>query len=83
MAIGIEQFLQVGHLSAKFCALVGVGYEHAVGTHFDDDRGALDVSATLDGVFGGGEGFVLYQLEASAVVDQCIAGNARLLVVGL
>ena len=60
VAIGIEQFLQVGYLPAKFCALVGVGHEHAVGTHFDDDRGALDVCAALYGVFGGGEGFVLY-----------------------
>ena len=83
VAVGIEEFLQVGNLLFEQCAFVCVGDEHASVGHFDDLCGALDVGASLDGIGGAAEGLVLYELESSAVIDQRVACNACLFVVGL
>ena len=83
MSVGIEQLLEVGNLSIEFLAFIGVGHQHTVGGHLHDLCGRLDVGASQDGIFRAGEWLVLYQLEATAVVDQRVAGNASLLVVSL
>lgn len=83
VAVGIEEFLQGINLHFQFLALVGVGHAQPVLVHFHNLRRALDVRSLVDGVLGRGERLVLYQLEAPRVVDQRVARNARLLVVGL
>ena len=83
VAVGVKEILEVGDLGTEFLALVGVGDEHAVGGHLNDLGGRLDVGLTDDGVAGRGEGLVLYELEAAGVVDEGVAGDARLVVVGL
>ena len=54
----------------------------AVGVQFDDDGGRTDVFALLDGLVGRQERFVLYQLETAGVIDQRIAGNPSLRMIG-
>ena len=83
MSVGVEEVFEFGYLGAQLSPLVGVGHEHAVGRHFDNLHGGLDVGASQDGILGAGKGLVLHELEASAVIDERIAGNARLGVVGL
>ena len=51
-------------------------------SHFHNLRARLDVRSVANGLFGAGEGFVLYELESAAVIDQRISGNAGGLVVG-
>jgi hypothetical protein len=74
---------EVFNLSAEFVALVGVGHPHTVGREFDQLRGRLDVETALDGVLSTGKWFVLNELEATTVVNECIACNASLVVIGL
>ena len=83
VTVGVEEVLEVGDLGTEFLALVGIGDEHAVGRHLNDLSGRFDVGLTDDGVAGRGERLVLYELEAAGVVDESVAGNARLVVVGL
>ena len=83
MAVGVEEVFELGNLGAEGGSHVGVGDEHAVGGHLDDLEGGLDVGAGEDGVLGAGEGLVLDELEASAVVDEGVACYAGLGVVGL
>ena len=65
MTVGVEEVLKVGDLGAEFLTLVGIGDKHTVGGHLDDLGGRLDVGLTDDGVAGGGEWLVLYELEAT------------------
>lgn len=83
VTVGVEKVFQLGDLAAQLFALVGVGDKHAVGGHLDDLGGALDVGAAEYGVLGRGERLMLHELEASAVVDEGVACDARLLVVCL
>ncbi len=82
VTVGVEEVLKVGDLGAEFLALVGIGDEHAVGGHLDDLGGRLDIGLTDDGVAGGSERLVLYELETAGVVDEGVAGDAGLVVVG-
>lgn len=83
VAIGIEEVLEVVDLAAQVTAFVSVGYQHAVVGHLYNLTGGLDVGASADGIVHIQEGLVLYQFKATAVVDQCVASDARGLVVGL
>ena len=83
VTVGVEEVFKLGDLAAELCTLVGVGDEHAVGGHLDDLGGGLDVGASENGVLRAGEGLMLHELEASAVVDKGVASDACLLVVGL
>ena len=75
--------LEVVDLAAQVTALVSVGYQHAVVGHLHNLTGGLDVGASADGIVHIQERFVLHQFKATAVVDQCVAGNTCGLVVGL
>ena len=83
MPISVEKFLEIAHLLLQFAALVGVAYEHAAVGHLHNLRGAEDVGAALHGIGRIGKGLVLNEFEAAAVVNQRVAGDARLLMVGL
>ena len=81
-AIGGQQLLQVGYLRGQFGTLVGVFHHHALRVELDKERGRLDVQSLFDGFLATLEGFVLHQLEAVRVIDQGVAGDARLRLVG-
>ena len=83
MPVSIEQFLQVINLPLQLLAFVRVGHPHPMCTHFHNLRGALDVGSRENGILSAGKGLMLHQLEAAAVIDQRIACNTRLLVLGL
>ena len=68
VTIGVEQLPQVFNLRAKFNTLVGISHQHAVGRHFHNLGGRLDVGTQVDGIASTSEGLVLYELEPSAVV---------------
>ena len=80
-AVGEEQVVQIGNLHAQFGTDVGVVDHGALTGHLDDLRGTLDVRPVADGLFRGGEGFMLHQLESAAVVDEGVAGDASRVVV--
>ena len=52
VAVGVEEFLEVGDLGAELLTLVGVGHTHAMGGHLYDLGGGLDVGFTDDGIVG-------------------------------
>ena len=52
MAVGVEEFLEVGDLGAELLTFVGVGHTHAMGGHLYDLGGGLDVGFTDDGIVG-------------------------------
>ena len=83
VAIGVEEFLEVLNLLLQLIALVGVGNKHPAVRHFHDLDGALDVRTPLDGIGGTGKWFVLHQFKSPAMVNKGVAGNTRLLVIGL
>ena len=83
VAIGIEQFFEVGNLRAQLDTFVRVGHQHAVGRHFHNLCCAFDVRATLDGVGCRGERFVLDELKSAAVIDEGVSGYSCFFVVCL
>ena len=83
MSVSIEKLLQVFYLLTEFATYICVGYQHSAVRHFYNLCGTLDVGTLLDGIFGTGKRFVLYQLETTGMVYQRVAGDTRLVVVCL
>ena len=83
MAVGIEEFFEVFNLFLEFYALVGIGNKHSVTAHLNNLGCRLDICSTLNGIGRTCERFVLYKLETTAVINQCVPGNARFFMVGL
>ena len=65
VAVGVEQFTQVGYLFFQFRTDVGIGYQHTLGSHLNDLRGALDVDPAFHRVFLACKRLMLYKLEAA------------------
>ena len=82
MTIGVEQFAQLRDLLHDIASTVGVSHLHALARHLHDLHFALDVRAVDDGLPRASERLVLYQLESSGVIDQCVSGDAGGLVIG-
>ena len=83
MTISIQKFLQVFYLLIEVLTYIRIGYQHSAVRHFYNLGGTLDVGTLLDGIFGTGKRFVLYQLETTGMVYQRVAGDTRLVVVCL
>ena len=79
---GIEQLFQVGYLAAYLVSFVGVGHAQASLVEFHNLYSADNVCSTEHSIFGTCERLVLHQLEATAMLDQSIAGNTGFLMVG-
>ena len=83
MTVSIQKFLQVFYLFTEFLTYIGIGNQHTAVGHFHNLGGTLDVGTLLDGIFGTGKRFVLYQLETTGMVYQRVAGDTRLVVLCL
>ena len=81
MTVCVEQAAELFYLLLKLTSLVGVANADAAAHHLDDLRAALDVGAIGNGLGGTGERLVLNELEATAVIDEGVAGDARRVVV--
>ena len=83
MAVGVEELAEFFYLLLKLAALVGVADTDATPHHLHNLRTALDVGTFGNGILSAGEWLVLDELEASAVIDQRIACDARSVVISL
>ena len=83
MTEGIEQLLQVVNLLGQLAAYVGIGYTHTMGRHLNYLRCRLDVGTFLYGIKGRRERLVLNEYKSTAMVDKCVSGYARLLMISL
>ena len=54
-----------------------------MGGHLNDLCCGLDVGTSQDSILGACEGLVLHELEATAMINKSVTGNAGLLVIGL
>lgn len=82
VAVGVEQLVEVADVLLKVHALVGVAHSDAASHHLHDLFAALDVGAFGHSLLRAVERLVLDEFEATAVIDQCVASNARRVVVG-
>ena len=76
MAVGIDQFAEVGYACLYLSAEVGVAHTQTVTGHFNKLNAGMCVSAVLYGILAVGERLVLDELDATAVVYQRIASYA-------
>lgn len=83
MTEGIEQLLQVVNLLGQLATYVGIGYTHTMGRHLNYLRCRLDVGTFLYGIKGRRERLVLNEYKSTAMVDKCVSGYARLLMISL
>lgn len=82
-AISLKERTEVFDARFDFVAAVGLGDENAMVGASDNLLEGDNVGTTHDGIGSGGKGFVLDEVEALAVVDESIAGDARRTVIGM
>ena len=82
-AISVKQFLESFNLKSQLFPLVGIFDPEPMLIHLDNLGRRNDVRTPFDGIFSGCERLVLDKLETAGMVDEGIAGDARLLVIGL
>ena len=78
-----HQELQPFQLVQELFARVGIAHQQAVFARFKHGDFGMDVAALFDRLFDAVEGLVRAQAQPVRVVDEGIAGDARLFVVRL
>ena len=81
--VGEEEVIEVGDLVLHLAPLVGVADRGVEGLKFDRLGDGFDVVVGAQGFADVGDVLVLQQAQAAGVIDERVAGDARLLVVGL
>ena len=74
--------LQVGYLLLQFFSAVGVAHAYTVAAEVLEQGAVVDVAAGQDSLLAALERLVFYELGAMAVVDERVACDARLLLIG-
>ena len=82
VAEGVEELHQFVDLGLEFATFVGVAHTHAPAAELHYLSGADNVGSIHDGVLSRRKGFVLNQLEASAVINKSIACNTCGVMIG-
>lgn len=83
LTVSMEKSAEVFDASLYLVAAISLRDEDAVVGAGDDLLKGDNIGPSHNGIGGGGERFVLNKVEAFAVVDECIAGDAGGAVIGV